>query len=48
LGFAILAAGARSQTAAAFAAIGVLCVLGLALYGIVAGLEKLAIRWYRG
>jgi NitT/TauT family transport system permease protein len=48
LGFAILAAGARSQTAAAFAAIGVLCVLGLALYGAVAGLEKLAIRWYRG
>jgi NitT/TauT family transport system permease protein len=48
LGFAILAAGARSQTAAAFAAIAVLCILGLALYGAVAGLERLAIRWYRG
>lgn len=48
LGFAILAAGARSQTAAAFAAIAVLCLLGLALYGAVAGLERLAIRWYRG
>ena len=48
LGFAILAAGARSQTAAAFAAIAVLCVLGLALYGAVTGLERLAIRWYRG
>ena len=48
LGFAILAAGARSQTAAAFSAIAVLCVLGLSLYGLVAGLERLAIRWYRG
>jgi NitT/TauT family transport system permease protein len=48
LGFAILAAGARSQTATAFAAIVVLCALGLALYGIVAGLERLAIQWYRG
>lgn len=48
LGFAILAAGARSQTAGAFAAIAVLCTLGLALYGAVAGLERLAIRWYRG
>lgn len=48
LGFAILAAGARSQTAGAFAAIALLCVLGLALYGAVAGLERLAIRWYRG
>jgi NitT/TauT family transport system permease protein len=48
LGFAILAAGARSQTAGAFAAIAVLCILGLALYGLVAGLERLAIRWYRG
>ena len=34
--------------AAAFAAIAVLCVLGLALYGAVTGLERLAIRWYRG
>lgn len=48
LGFAILVAGARSQTAAAFAAIAVLCLLGLILYGAVAGLERLAIRWYRG
>jgi NitT/TauT family transport system permease protein len=48
LGFAILAAGARSQTAGAFAAIAVLCALGLALYGTIAGLERLAIRWYRG
>jgi NitT/TauT family transport system permease protein len=48
LGFAILAAGARSQTASVFAAVVMLCVLGLALYGAVAGLERLAIRWYRG
>lgn len=48
LGFAILAAGARSQTAGAFAAITVLSVLGLGLYGAVVGLERLAIRWYRG
>ncbi|MCF8533010.1 MAG: ABC transporter permease [Reyranella sp.] len=48
LGFAILAAGARSQTAAAFAAIAMLCLLGLVLYGAVAGLERLAVRWYRG
>jgi NitT/TauT family transport system permease protein len=48
LGFVIVDQGAHSRTAAVFAAIVVLCALGLALYGIVAGIEKLSIRWYRG
>lgn len=48
LGFVIVSAGAMSKTALVFAAITVLCLLGLALYGAVAGLERLAARWYRG
>jgi NitT/TauT family transport system permease protein len=48
LGFAILDEGSHSRTAAVFAAITVLCALGLTLYGAVKGIEKLSIRWYRG
>jgi NitT/TauT family transport system permease protein len=48
LGFAILDEGSHSRTAAVFAAIAVLCALGLALYGAVKGLETLSVRWYRG
>ncbi|MBS0539661.1 MAG: ABC transporter permease [Proteobacteria bacterium] len=48
LGFAILSASAVSKTATVFAAIAVLCALGLGLYGAVAALERLAARWYRG
>jgi len=48
LGFAILDEGSHSRTDAVFAAITVLCVLGLALYGAVKGLEMISVRWYRG
>jgi NitT/TauT family transport system permease protein len=48
LGFYILYAGSRMETAAIFAAIFVLCVIGLALFGAVAGGERLVRRWYRG
>ena len=48
LGFYILYAGSRMETAAIFAAIFVLCVIGLMLYGAVAGAERLVRRWYRG
>jgi NitT/TauT family transport system permease protein len=48
LGFYILYASSRMETAAIFAAIFVLCVIGLALFGVVAGAERLVRRWYRG
>jgi len=48
LGFYILDAGSRMETAGIFAAIFVLCVIGLALFGAVAGAERLVRRWYRG
>ncbi len=48
LGFYILYASSRMETAAIFAAIFVLCVIGLALFGAVAGAERVARRWYRG
>ncbi len=44
LGFYILYASSRMETAAIF----VLCVIGLALFGAVAGAERLVRRWYRG
>lgn len=48
LGFVILTSSARSETAEVFAAILMLCVVGLALYGAVALIESGARRWYRG
>ena len=36
LGFYILNAGSRLNTAEVFAALGILCALGVALYGLVA------------
>jgi len=48
LGFYILYASSRMETAAIFAAIFVLCAIGLALFGVVAGAERLVRRWYRG
>ena len=48
LGFYVLYASSRMETAAIFAAIFVLCVIGLALFGVVAGGERLVRRWYRG
>ncbi len=48
LGYYILYAGSRMETAAIFAAIFVLCVIGLALFGAVVAAERLVRRWYRG
>ena len=48
LGFYVLYASSRMETASIFAAIFVLCVIGLALFGAVAGAERLVRRWYRG
>jgi NitT/TauT family transport system permease protein len=48
LGFYILYASSRMETATIFAAIFVLCVIGLAMYGAVAVAELLVRRWYRG
>jgi NitT/TauT family transport system permease protein len=48
LGAYILLAGSRAETARIFAALVVLCVIGLALYGAVAGLEMLARKAWRG
>jgi NitT/TauT family transport system permease protein len=46
LGYLILFASSRQQTALALACIAVLCVVGLALYGCVVACEKLMMRWY--
>jgi NitT/TauT family transport system permease protein len=46
LGYLILFAMARVETAVIFAAIVVLCVIGLAVYGVVALLERLVQRFW--
>jgi NitT/TauT family transport system permease protein len=46
LGYLILFASSRQQTDLALACIAMLCAVGLALYGCVAGCEKLVMRWY--
>ena len=46
LGYLILFASSRQQTDLALACIAMLCFVGLALYGCVAGCEKLVMRWY--
>jgi NitT/TauT family transport system permease protein len=48
LGFLILSAGPRMDTLTIFAAIVMLCVLGLLLYGAVAWIEYTARRWFKG
>jgi NitT/TauT family transport system permease protein len=45
LGSAILLAGSRAETPRIFAALVILCLIGLAIYGVIAGLEA---RWQRG
>lgn len=46
LGFLILSASARMNTGLGFGAIVVLSVLGVGLFGIVAGVERLLSPWY--
>jgi NitT/TauT family transport system permease protein len=48
LGFLIVSAGPRMDTLTVFAAIVMLCLVGLLLYGAVAWIEHLARRWFRG
>ena len=48
LGYLIVFATSRAETAAIMAAIIVLCAIGLVLYGAVALAERLMLRWYQG
>jgi NitT/TauT family transport system permease protein len=48
LGSYILLAGSRAETARIFAALVVLCAIGLGLYGVIAGLEWWVKRAWRG
>jgi NitT/TauT family transport system permease protein len=48
LGFLILTAGPRMDTLTIFAAIAMLCIIGLLLYGAVAWIEHGVRRWFRG
>jgi NitT/TauT family transport system permease protein len=46
LGYIILFAGSRLETATVMAALLVLCTVGLALYGLVALIERLVMTRY--
>jgi NitT/TauT family transport system permease protein len=46
LGYLIIFASSQADTALILAAIFVLCLVGLAFFGAVALLEKMAMRWY--
>jgi len=46
LGHLIMFAAARLETQLVMAAIAVLCLIGLAMYGAVCLLERLVLRWY--
>jgi NitT/TauT family transport system permease protein len=48
LGFLILQAAPKMDTLTIFAAIVMLCVIGLLLYGAVAWIEHFARRWFKG
>lgn len=48
LGFLIVAAGPQMDTLTVFAAIVMLCIIGLLLYGAVAWVEHGVRRWFRG
>jgi NitT/TauT family transport system permease protein len=48
LGYFVLNAGARSETAKVFAGLAALSLLGLGLYGLVLLAEQAARRWWRG
>ncbi|WP_424811181.1 ABC transporter permease [Roseococcus sp. YIM B11640] len=46
LGYLVLFASSQAETALVLASIAMLCVVGLVLYGIVAGLERIVLRKY--
>ena len=46
LGYLILFAASRAESAIIFAAITILCTIGLLFFGVVALGEKLVLRWY--
>ena len=46
LGYLILFASSQAETALILASIGMLCIVGLVLYGAVAGLERIVLRRY--
>ena len=46
LGFLILSASARMNTSLGFGAIVILSILGVGLFGVVAGIERLLSPWY--
>ncbi len=48
LGYYILYAGSRGETAHIFAAMLVLCAIGLLLYGLTAQAERMLQAWWRG
>jgi len=48
LGFLILSSGPTMETPTIFAAIFMLCIVGLSLYGAVALLERAGRRWFTG
>ena len=48
VGFFILQASSKADTAGIFAALFGLCIVGFALYGAVAAAEAAARRWWRG
>jgi len=46
LGYIIMFAAANADSALTFAALALLCVVGLAVYGVVVAVEAVAQRWY--
>jgi NitT/TauT family transport system permease protein len=46
LGYSIMFAAANADSALTFAALGLLCVVGLTVYGAVVAAEAVAQRWY--
>ena len=48
LGFVILSSGPKMETAMTFAAIVMLCAIGLLLYGAVVLIEHAGRRWFNG
>jgi NitT/TauT family transport system permease protein len=48
LGYLILFASSRQETALSMAAIAMLCIVGIGLYGAIAAGEHLMKRWYSG
>jgi NitT/TauT family transport system permease protein len=46
LGYVVLFASSIGETRRLLAAVALLCLLGLALYGLVAGVQRVVMRWF--